>query len=238
MKVALLRVGIDSGSDTGGMQGPLLKDGTFEFVPILGGTGSRTYGNTTGRHGRKLVEYFRTEGSRSKYADWLIHDDPEFGTFTYGDPNQPKRGLRRLAKGDLLVFYSGLEPWPKGGRKELFIVGYFIVEVAGLATDFTPKKLKNLFSKNAHLLNRNKSLQKRKNLVLVKGGRGSRLLRKAYLISSVGRNCLGRPLKVLSPKMRKTFGRFGGRDSIERSIPRWVTPAYVERAAKFVRGLR
>ena len=236
MKVALLRVGIDSGA--GGMQGPLFKDGKFEFVPIPGWAGSKTYGNTVGRYQRKLLEYFRTEHSQSKYADRLIHDDPEFGTFTYGDPNRPKRGLHRLENGDLLVFYSGLEPWPKGGRKELFIVGYFIVEVAGHATDLTPEKLKNLFSKNAHLLDRNKSLQKRKNLVLVKGGRGSRLLRKAYLISSVGRNCLGRPLKVLSPKMRKIFGHFGGHISIERSIPRWVTPEYVECAAKFVRGLR
>ena len=66
MKIALLRVGIDSDPSTGGMQGPLLKDGKFEFVPILGGADSRTYGNTVGRHGRKLIKYFRTEASLSK----------------------------------------------------------------------------------------------------------------------------------------------------------------------------
>ena len=40
-----------------------------------------------------------------------IHNDPEFETFTDGDPTVPKRGLRNLAKGDLLVFYAGLEGW-------------------------------------------------------------------------------------------------------------------------------
>src|SRR5258708_2064809 len=58
MKVVLLRVGIDSGC--GGMQGPIFKDKSFDFVPIdsdrhrLG----RTYGNLVGRHKRKLIEYF------------------------------------------------------------------------------------------------------------------------------------------------------------------------------------
>lgn len=37
MKVALLRVGIDSGS--GGMDGPLFADGTFEYLPIPDSTG-------------------------------------------------------------------------------------------------------------------------------------------------------------------------------------------------------
>ena len=32
MQVILLRVGIDTGS--GGIHGPLFKDGTFEYIPI------------------------------------------------------------------------------------------------------------------------------------------------------------------------------------------------------------
>jgi hypothetical protein len=49
MKVALLRVGIDSG--TGGMQGPIFQDGSFEFVPIpdVSGLDPRTYGKLPGR---------------------------------------------------------------------------------------------------------------------------------------------------------------------------------------------
>ena len=62
-QVVLLRVGIDSGS--GGMLGPIFDDGSFEFIPIdadrdcLG----RTYATTSGRHGRKLIEY-RSEERR------------------------------------------------------------------------------------------------------------------------------------------------------------------------------
>src|SRR3990172_12155783 len=100
MKVAMLRIGIDTGS--GGMHGPLLPDGTFEYIPIPDGFGKdgRTYGNTTGKHGRKLADYF-PETRRDKAANQAIHFDPEFITFTYGDPTPPKAGLRHLQQGDM-----------------------------------------------------------------------------------------------------------------------------------------
>jgi len=61
MEVVLLRVGIDSGA--GEMQGPLFSDGSFELVPIPDrfhklGENIATYGNTTCRSGRLLVDYF------------------------------------------------------------------------------------------------------------------------------------------------------------------------------------
>ncbi len=74
-------------------------------------------------------------------------------------------------------------------------------------------------------------------LVLVKGGPGSRLLTQATCISETDKNRVGRPLKVLSHEMRKVFGHFGGQNSIERSPPRWVPEAFAERAAAFVRSL-
>lgn len=45
-------------------------------------------------------------------------------------------------------------------------------------------------------------------------------------------------LKVLSPQMQKIFGTFGGKVSIQRSPPRWVEPAFVEKAIKFVSRLK
>ena len=113
MQVVLLRIGIDSGY--GGIQGPLFKDGSFEFIPIpdqFGGKGvdSRTYGNTVGGHGRPLIEYF-PDRLRERMRDQPMHVDPDFVTFTYGDPTPPKRSLRQLQEGDLLVFYAGLEGW-------------------------------------------------------------------------------------------------------------------------------
>ena len=51
------------------------------------------------------------------------------------------------------------------------------------------------------------------------------------------RNRAGNPLKVLSPKMQKLFGSFGGHVSIQRSPPRWVEPAFVDRAVGFLKEL-
>ena len=58
-QVVLLRVGIDSGC--GGIQGPLFKDGSFEFVciPDKKGVSVHTYGNMVGRDGRPHADYFR-----------------------------------------------------------------------------------------------------------------------------------------------------------------------------------
>src|SRR5579862_1369648 len=74
--MALLRVGIDAGA--GGIQGPLFRDGTFEFVPIPEGAevGEATYGNTRGRYRRPLVEYF-PERRRAVASQMPMHTDPE-----------------------------------------------------------------------------------------------------------------------------------------------------------------
>jgi hypothetical protein len=77
----------------------------------------------------------------------------------------------------------------------------------------------------------------RDDLVLVKGGPGSRLFRRAYQISGEGRDRAGRPLKVLSPTMRGVFGEFGGHVSIQRSPPRWVEPPFVDGAIGYLKGL-
>jgi len=239
MQVVLLRVGIDSGC--GGLQGPLFADGSFEFVPIPDefegrGVCSKTYGTTLGRHGRVLLDYF-PERRRKKYQNHSIHDDPEFETFTYGDPTSPKRSLQKLKKGDLLVFYAGLEPWPLGGESGLHIVGYFEVLMAGVASDLSEHELKKSFRLNFHVRHKQVLDRQKKELVLIKGGVGSRLLKKAALISAVGMNRAGRSLKVLSPEARTVFGDFSGHVSIERSPPRWVKEEFVEKGATFVRNL-
>jgi Nucleotide modification associated domain 3 len=239
MKIALLRVGIDTGS--GGIHGPLLDSGGFEYIPIPDrfrkrGVSSLNYGNAVGRHGRRLVEYF-PQGRQAKAAKTRVHYDPEFETFTYGDPTAPKRGLRFLEKGDLLVFYAGLKPWPTGGEPHLYIIGYFEVLMAGLACSFSTSVLREHFANNFHVHYPTVFEGQKQRLVLVKGGRGSRLLRRPCRISSLSADSAGRPLKVLSPEMRTKFGDLGGRLSIQRSPTRWVESNFVKRAAKFVRSL-
>jgi hypothetical protein len=107
-QVVLLRVGVDAGC--GGIQGPLFEDGTFEFIciPDPKRVSVHTYGNMVSKDGEPLVRYF-PRSQRKALVDRHVHVDPEFETFTYGDPTAPKRSLRNLRPGDLLVFYCGLQ---------------------------------------------------------------------------------------------------------------------------------
>ena len=237
MKVAMVRIGIDTGS--GGMHGPLFQDGSFEYIPIPDGFGKdkRTYGNTIGRCGKKLVEYF-PEPRKAKIANQAIHFDPEFATFTYGDPTSPKAGLRHLEQGDMLIFYCGLEGWDFMSMPALYLMGYFEIWTAGRAADYSESEIETLFGENYHVKHRDIYNRQKRDLVLVKGSSTSRLLNKAVCISDIGHDRLGRPLKVLSVEMQKIFGDFDGRISFQRSPTRWVYPAYVARAAEFVRSLK
>ena len=107
-KVLLLRVGMDLGF--GGL-GPLFPDGTFEYVPIPDDPSrvsdrSVFFRDIPARSGGSIARFVpeRHRGSPAHY-------DPEFDTFTYGDPTRNKRRqLLRLGKGDMLVFYAGLRP--------------------------------------------------------------------------------------------------------------------------------
>jgi hypothetical protein len=236
MKVAMLRVGIDTGS--GGIHGPLFADGSFEYVPIPDGFGvdRRTFGNTMGRHGNYLIDYF-PRSRRARVMNQSIHFDPEFETFTYGDPTRPKSGLRHLEPGDMLIFYCGLRGWDFKSEPALYLMGYFEVSAAGKASNFGSDDLQNLFGENFHVRHPNIYAEQKNDLVLVKGSSSSRLLNKAVLMSSVGRDRSGRPLKVLSPEMRKIFGSFDGKISFQRSPTRWVALTFVSRAVDFMRSL-
>lgn len=237
-QVVLLRVGIDTGS--GGMLGPIFDNGTFEFIPIVGSRDclGRTYGNTMGRHGRKLIDYF--PGARKvKMQDAPLHFDPEFKSYTYGDPTRPKQSLKKLKRGDLLVLYAGLKGWgdcktPPG----LYIVGYFVVKDAGIYNDLKGDRRLKPFAKNWHILNHEKERSDR--LILVKGGKGSRLLEKAVKISADKRakDRGGHPVFVLDPKMQKHFGNFTELNAIQRSTPRWVRPEFCDKAAVFITALK
>lgn len=237
MKIVLLRVGIDTGS--GGMHSPLFQDGSFEFVYIPDGCNvdERTYGSLMGERGIPLVKYFPLSRQRIM-MNQCVHVDPEFATFTYGDPTRLKAGLRRLKPGDLLVFYGGLEGWDFKSDPALYLIGYFEVLAAGRATDYDESELLSLFGSNFHVRHKRIYRQQKSDLVLVKGSENSRLLKKAVLISDIGYDKLRRPIKILSPAMQKIFGDFDGKVSIQRSPPRWVNPTFVARAAEFVRSLK
>lgn len=236
MNVALLRVGIDMGC--GGMHSPLFKDGGFEFLPIPDDDGwdERTYGNTKCRRGRKLVDYFSSRRHAAAAAR-AMHVDPEFSTFTYGDPTTPKRGLSRLAPGDLLVFYAGMKGWDFEQPPALYLAGFFEVKMAGFASQFPLDTVRREFAANFHVRHSRLFAMQKDRLVLVKGTRESRLFCKARKLGGSIRRDNGSMWQIISPEMAKIFGRFGGIGSIQRSPPRWVEPDKVAGAAKFVRSL-
>jgi hypothetical protein len=242
-KAVLLRVGIDSGS--GGIQGPLFSDGTFEFVciPDKWNVGAETYGTKLAKSGQPLLQYFPTSKWK-KLNKTRIHIDPEFETFTYGDPTPPKRALRKLNPDDYLIFYCGLQSWDstdgwnKAIRPALYLAGFFKVKAAGLATEFDSHTLQKHFATNFHVRHNALFKRQKEQLVLVKGGKGSRLFRKAMQISTEGKDRTGKPLKVLSPKMQKIFGTLGGKLSLQRSPPRWIDASFVDKAIEFVESLK
>ena len=136
------------------------------------------------------------------------------------------------------MFYAGLQGYDHDSPPALYIIGYFEVMHAGLATDFTAGELGHLFRNNFHVMHKAVFADQKDRLVLVKGGPNSRLLSTAARISTPGKDRLGRPLHELSSEMCKVFGDFGGRTSIQRSPPRWVAPELTALAAQFVRSLR
>ena len=242
-QVVLLRVGMDSG--VGGIQGPLLDKGRFDYLPIpddWNDDNPVTYGKTVGRHGRLLFEYWSGK-RREKYRLKGIHFDPEFDTFTYGDPTTPKQSLRWLEKGDLLVFYAGLQRWSVKvgyhGDPHLYIIGYFLVEKAGHIKDlfdkYTRNEIEREFGRCIHVV-KGRPVEKR--LVLVKGGKGSRLLNHARLISEYGKDKNGQRLKVLRRDLKKYFGGFSKRNSLQRSPPRWVSDEFAQKAYNYVMRLK
>ena len=244
MKIAMIRVGVDS--KEGGIQGPLFRDRFFEYIPIpetenLGIVSKYTYGDLIGRHGRPLSDYFPLR-RQAKMATHGVHCDPEWDTFTYGDyTGTSKAGLRNLNKGDILIFNCGLEGWGDCYSKPgIYLVGYFIVEIAGKQSEFSRHAEKTLFQNNEHFQLLKGKRAKYKNgieLILVKGSSQSRLLKKAVLLSTTTQDSNGNTLKVLSTEMRRTFGRLGGKNSIQRSGTRWIDPAYTKRVADYLQSL-
>ncbi len=239
MKAVLLRIGIDTGS--GGIHGPLFKDGSFEYVPIPDmtngeGIDERRYGNTIGRFGRELVQYF-PKTKQDKMKDRPIHFDPEFQSFTYGDIKRPKARLRNLESGDFLIFYCGLQGFDYKSEPHLYLMGYFEVEIAGRAEEFCEDELLKLFGKNFHVKHPQVFECQKERLVLVKGSENSRMLKKAVKISAYSQDKSGRRLKILSPEMQKVFGNFGGKVSIQRCPPRWIETSYIERTIVYIESL-
>jgi hypothetical protein len=219
-RVLLLRVGIDSGC--GGTLGPIFPDGTFEYVPIpetseYVSPRSVYFCDLPARHGGTLAQYVPR-----RYREAAAHYDPEFDTFTYGDPGRNKRAqLLRLDDGDLLVFYAGLRPAGLAAGR-LYIIGYFTVasvESINPENLWPPTDVPHLLG-NAHL-RRNRPDP---GLVIVCGWpQTSRLLGRAIAVSDETQRA--------TPEAEKRMGIHG---SLQRAIGRWVPSEHIADAAEWI----
>lgn len=224
----LLRVGIDKG--TGGCLAPIFEDGSFEYIPIpetWATSESSVYKSMKGRCGKSFADFV---GKNYRYSH--PHHDPEFTTYTYGDPAFPKRNqLSKLQRpGGILIFYAGLEPkdWEperwvrrKGGAySRLFVIGYFTVEKVYDFQEIPKSQREQTFDEvpnNAHskqyerlkALNVEYSDDSHKDLVIVRGcPKNSALFRKALPLGDDDDYPLENVRPIIGPV--KFLGRGGG----------------------------
>lgn len=211
MKALLLRVGIDK---TYGALSPVFADFTFEYIPIY----SKNKKEMEKNERRTYRDLGLTRYLPTKLWDKKVHLDPEFETFTYGDPTKPKRrALLKLQKGDLLVFYMGGKAVETDGVEGCFIIGYFVADAVidwNSLKDAEKTGLTDEFAANAHII----SSKSKKDLVLVRGSTQSRMLQKCIPITK--RNLEGaNPPYFTSPEIQE---KLGIRSFIVRAIPIWI----------------
>ena len=217
MKALLLRVGIDKGY--GGLS-PVFPDMTYEYIPIYQRNRKeteknekRTYSMIRGSNKKFLNEYLPL-----RLRNKVLHLDPEFKTFTYGDPTRTKRAaLNKLEKNDLLIFYLG-------GKKQdsfevgCFIFGYFVVDKV-IDWDVTPedkkKGIEMEFKNNAHMI----SSKSRNKLVMIMGKKGSKQLKKCIQISQ-SNTPINNPPYITIPEFQT---KYDIRKNIVRAVPMYIT---------------
>ena len=231
-KGLLLRVALDKGS--GGALAPIFEDGSFEYIPIPENKEtsiSSTYSSTLGRSKEPLSKFVPI-----KYADSQIHFDPEFETFTYGEPARPKLNqLLNLQKGDLLIFYAGLQPHSSKDFDRIYIIGYFEIErveyFSGLSENSYPE-LRLKFGKNAHFFRKTPD----KELVVAIGSRnGSKLLDKALPLGDCGRSKVAIKNKSFHSYTLPDLHSIGYKKSLQRAVGHKITGLGLEKMTRYLK---
>lgn len=220
MKRLLLRIGIDKG--VGGCLSPIFSNSSFEYIPIpeiCATTESRTYRNLIGRSGRSFSDFVP-----KKLYNSPVHLDPEFETFSYGDPTPNKRQqLAKLSVDDLLIFYAGLESKEKLDESRLYVIGYFTVQNVYDFNKVPEAERTSIFENipnNAH----SKRIHFDEGLVIVKGNPNkSKLLSCAIL--------LGDSNNYLLEKLESIFGYSG---SLFRAVGHWINEPYIQKVKELL----
>jgi hypothetical protein len=138
MKLYVANVGVNkSDADKRGIKSPIFYDGTFEFIPIKGSKADSKYTH----HKYDNLPCFNSPKLSlahyvgPKHADYAVHNDPEFVTFTYGDINTARgSNLRNIQKDDVLLFLARLFDYSEGAgfsqTSRFYFVGYLTIDYA------------------------------------------------------------------------------------------------------------
>jgi hypothetical protein len=148
----LIRVGLDLTDDGGSGLGPVASNGGFEYIPIPEACDSRetrTYETAETRLETPFSEYAGVS------SDHLLHFDPEFESYTYGEVGSGKcNSLNKMERGDLLVFCSGLSPVDGLDRPRIYAIGYFTVSEVHDLENLPPERRQEILDRypdNAHV---------------------------------------------------------------------------------------
>jgi len=227
MQALLLRVGLDNGS--GGGLAPIYEDGTFEYIPIPENYETiqqQTFDEVTTQEGRPYADYVGPNNQSSP-----LHLDPEFTTYTYGDPTRKRSQLAELTEDDLLIFYAGLKPQASEGHPRLYAIGYFTVDTVHNLAEITPSEQKDLFDRfanNAHvkrtkLTRESKHPDQEAYPVIVEGKPDqSRLLEKARPLTDAYVNGTNQQYYMLDSVARVTG--YSTEKDLTRASGRWLEP--------------
>lgn len=185
-----------------GVNAPIFNDGTFEFIPILEfyyddtyflrkegrniivqngeeqegelpTLETRTYSTIEARNRSlgKLLSYYLPQ----EYDCAVVHFDPDFERFTYGDAIDTSKGkqISKLGEGDYIFFVASLAPYIKEayegrdedliryyqkGKMAKYVIGYFKVQAVYVAdkmpeNDSTSLTLYDPFSSGENPIN-------------------------------------------------------------------------------------
>ncbi len=212
MKLYLLRVGADSTVSGGGFHSPIFEGKSFMFIPIPEERKMVTEHRAVRYRDKKwrdksidpyLPPKLPRKFGAEKPPDQYVHNDPEFETFTYGSPqfieNKDKKQiteknynvLRRMQKGDILVFYAAFKNTCDSSMDGLYFFAYFIVREAVIYDgheNLDAEKVA-LVRNNHHYIHRE---QQKQHIVVVGDPNESKIFKKAVLLSSKNPDRFGR----------------------------------------------
>ena len=142
--------------------GPILEDGTFEFIPInekshIKGDHILKYCDIKCYNSNDSITKFFSKDRIDELSKFTVHYDPEFETYTYGDGINKKNirsiNLCNIEKGDYLFFITNLYKFREGYYLDksngFYFIGYFEVEKI-YKTEDDIKVNSHLIKNNAH----------------------------------------------------------------------------------------